>query len=217
MNTYVPISHERTQEILKHLVQVATLQPIRDPRLNKLAQQSFQYHSDCLGVGLVFMKGFVAIHSGDLGAEPGLRDWTKERGVESRANRMVANVIALGLGAALDDVLPKLVTYGKKHSPTFLARYQLLGEKDLEAAIRPSVKRNLDWPRGLLKAFSVKWDDLIGEALQDLARARNCAAHELPQESPEYWRVRLQVWEESATWLIQSLALRLDDLVARGR
>jgi hypothetical protein len=217
LNTYVPLSHERTQEILEHVAQVLTPQPMKDSRLSKLAHQFSQYDTDLLRVGIVFMKGFGAIRSGTLDAEPLVRDWTLEKGVEFRANRTVANVIALGLCAALDHVLPKLVSYGKKHSPTLLARYQLLGEKDLEAAIRPSGKRELDWPRGLLKAFSVKWDDLIGEALRDLVGARNDAAHELPQGLPDYWGDRVQAWEESATWLVQSLALRLDDLVARGR
>lgn len=218
MNTYVPISHARTQQILAHLAQVVILQPpVKDGRLSKLLRQSSQYDTDLLRVGLIFMEGFGAIRSGDLDAEPVLRDWTVEKGAEFRANRMVANVVALGLCTTLDDVLPKVVTYGKKHSFTFLARCQLLGEKDLEAAIRPSTKRDLDWPRGLLNAFSVKWDDLIGEALRDLAGVRNRAVHELPEELPDYWGDRIQAWEESAIWLVQSLVLRLDDLLTRGR
>jgi hypothetical protein len=217
VSSYVPLSHAKTQEILEHLAQVLKPQPIKDNRLRELARQFSQYDTDCLRVGVVLMKGFNAIRSEGLATEPVIRAWVMEEGVEFRATRIVASLIALGLCAALDDSLPKLVRYGKRRSPAFMGRYQLLGEKRLDAAIRPSGKRDLDWPRELLKVFSVKWDDLIGEALKDLVGARNGAAHELPQESQDYWSDRIRVWGESATWLVQSAMLRLDDLLARNR
>jgi hypothetical protein len=65
--------------------------------------------------------------------------------------------------------------------------------------------------------FSIKWDDLIAQALKDLVAARDCAAHELPQADPDYWSERMQLWGDSATWLVQSLALSLDSLLVRGR
>lgn len=65
--------------------------------------------------------------------------------------------------------------------------------------------------------FSVKWDDLIAQALKDLVATRDCAAHELPQAEPDYWSERMQLWGDSATWLVQSLALSLDSLLVRGR
>ena len=219
MSAYVPIPYEQTREIRERLAQVLKPQPIADPRLRKLARDFVQYRIDCQGVSSVFFNGLGVLRRdpASLRAEPSLQEWVKDKGVESRANRIVAHLVALGLCARLDDVLPKIVGQGRRQSPAILARCRLVGDKRLDAATKPTGKRGLDWPRDLLGVFSIKWDDLIVAALKDLVAARDCAAHELPQAEPDYWRDRMQVWGESATWLVQSLALSLESLLARGR
>ena len=219
MSAYVPIPCEQTREIRERLAQVPAPPPIADPRLRKLARDFDQYRIDCQGVSSVFFNGLGVLRRdpASLGAEPSLQEWVKDKGVEPRANRIVAHLVALGLCARLDDLLLKIVGQGRRQSPAILARCQLVGDKRFDAATKPSGKRELDWPRDLLGVFSIKWDDLIAQALKDLVATRDCAAHELPQAEPDYWSERMQLWGDSATWLVQSLALSLDSLLVRGR
>ena len=219
MSGYTPLSSERTQLILEHLAQLPKWQPVKDARLGVLLRQFIEYADDCSAIESAFHKVVKSSHArpGRRGVGAGIPEGKAGMDIQARASRTFAYVIALGLSSELDDLLPKVVGQGKRRSKTFLGRYQLLGAKQLDEAMRPSTKRELDWPRGLLKVFGVKWDDLISEGLKDLAGARSSPVHELPREMPDFWFSHIQLWQGSATWLLYSLVLHLDDLIARGR
>ena len=219
MSGYTPLSSERTQLILEHLAQLPKWQPVKDARLGVLLRQFIEYADDCSAIESAFHKVVKSSHArpGRRGVGAGIPEGKAGMDIEARASRTLAYVIALGLSSELDDLLPKVVGQGKRRSKTLLGRYQLLGAKQLDEAMRPSTKRELDWPRGLLKVFGVKWDDLISEGLKDLAGARSSPVHELPRETPDFWFSHIQLWQGSATWLLYSLVLHLDDLIARGR
>lgn len=221
MAKYAPISIERAQEIEAHLdalvagmLGVSEI-PLRDKYLNEMSGRVNQFIKDCLAVGITFLEGFRVIKSGEITPQTVstmVTGWTRSPEANLRSGRIVANMTAFELVAALDDQLPKLVQYGKKHSSTILSKWKTLGGSEL--VVRPSAKKASQWPSDLFKLLEVGEEALVVEALRDMTAARNCAAHELPLKDTNYWGEHLKIWAASTLWLAGSITRKIDDHVS---
>jgi hypothetical protein len=139
--------------------------------------------------------------------------WTHDPGSNLRSARVIANMCAVSLSAMLDEVLPKLVQYGKERSSHFLAVWKTAGGSRLP--IRPSGKKASSWPKDLLGLFGLLLDPAVDEVLQDMISARNCAAHELPLIRDDIWGEHISAWSLATLWLAGTIAQELDGLITK--
>lgn len=213
------MSLERTRQIESHLdgsvesLKSLSERPLRDATLQSLAERTYQLVVDTLSVGTVFFDGFKAVRAGAIrpSRESALVPWITSPGVELRSGRLVANMIALELCAAMDDVLPKVVERGKKSSPVFRRRWQKMGGAEIR--VRVSARKGRQWPKVVFELMDITVDPLVIEALLDLKGARNCGAHELPLGDAHFWGEHPKVWTQSCLWLLSKSLRAVDDMI----